>query len=133
MNTLNDEQEGSHYSDQGFLGRSIVFGLLISGLTFWFADAAGWQAGVVATASLLGFVGISIQQATLIENAILLLICSVLVAALATTNQFGFHWSILVAVSLGAVHGMGGRESRERHQYRTVYGEDAYKQKYGNE
>ena len=131
-NTPGDDLPPTIYSEREFFVRSIIFGLISFTLTLWLTDATGWQAWAVATGSLIACTGISTVQASFIENGILLLIHVVILIGLWTTDYFGFHWSVLLAGTIGALNGMGARESRNRQQYRTVYGEEAYKEKYSD-
>ncbi len=120
------------YSEQGFLGRSIVFGLLSVGLTLWLTDAIGWQAWLIATAAGFALLAISMVQATILENGTLIIIITGLMWFASTTLYFGFHWSVIIAAILGALNGMGGHESAMRERFRSQYGEEEYKKRYGD-
>ena len=120
----------TRYSDADFFGRSAVFGIILSSWTYWLTDAAGWQAYTIMGIGLLVFIAISMQQATVIENGVMLIFIAMIVWGLSTTDYFGFHWSILILGLLGAFNGAGGRESHHQHRYRMAYGDEEFEKKY---
>lgn len=120
------------YSEQGFFGRSIVIGIITAGITLWLTDATGWQAWAVAATAGFILLGISMIQATVIENGIILIMITGLVWFASTTAHFGFHLSIIIAAILGALNGMAGRDAAARERFRSQYGEEEYKKRYGD-
>lgn len=129
---VDDEIPLTRYSDAGFFGRSVLFGIILSALTWLLTDASGWQAWTVTGFCLFVFVTVSIQQATVIENAVFFFFVAVIVSSVSTAEQFGFHWSVLIVAALAAINAMGGRESCQRHRYRVAYGDEAYRKRYRN-
>jgi hypothetical protein len=128
--TETQAEEEVNYSEQGFLGRSIVFGIIATGLTLWLTDAPGWQAWLVASLAGFALIGISMVQATLIENGTIIIIMTGLMWFASTTPYFEFHWSVIITAIMGAINGMGGRESAMRTRFRNQYGEEEYKKRY---
>lgn len=135
MNDLveNQNTEEFIYSEHGFLGRSIVFSFIIFCLTLWLTDAGDEKAWLVAGTAGFILLGISMIQATVIENAIILVMIIGLVWFASTTTQFGFHWSILIAAILGALNGITGRDSAARERFRSQYGAEEYEKRYKNQ
>ncbi len=135
MNDPVENQSSEDYicSDHGFLGRTIVFSLITSCLTLWLTDASDEKAWLVAGTTGFILLGISMIQATVIENGIILVIVISLVWFASTTTQFGFHWSILIAAMLGALNGITGRDSAARERFRKQYGAEEYEKRYKNQ
>ncbi len=133
MSPADEKRPLTYYSESGFAGRSIFFGVILSALTFWLTDASNWQAWVVTLICLVCFTAMSLQQATLIEYGVMLIIIAIIIGLASTTEYFNFHWSILLVSTIAGLNGMGGKESRDRHQFRTVYGDEAYLEKYGTD
>jgi hypothetical protein len=127
-----EQQPLTRYSDLGYFGRSFGFALTLLPPIYFLSDASGWQAWAITGTGFLVFIAISMQQATIIENGVMLTFVLILVASVSTTEIFGFHWSILLIGVLAALNGMGGRESQHRHRYRMAYGDEEYLEKYGN-
>ena len=130
---MSDERDDSPltaYTEQSFNIRSNVFAVVVFALIFWLCDANGWQVWVLAVSGAVIFSGVSMTQTTLIEGSWIVVIVTVLVAVLARTDFFDFHWSVILATAAGVMHGAGGRESRMRHQYRMAYGDEAYLERY---
>ena len=118
------------YSWRGFLGQSILLTVLSAGLILSLSSAVGWKGWVVAAIAAIMVLGLSIIQATLIENAVILLMYAFILWLLSTTPWFDFHWSVLVAGVFGALNGMIGREGREQEEFRQAYGEEEYRKRY---
>ena len=126
----NQDTEEFIYSEHGFLGRSVVFSLITSCLTLWLTDASDEKAWLLAGTAGFILLGISMIQATVIENSIILVIVISLVWFESTTTQIGFHWSILIAAMLGALNGITGRDSAAREGFRRQYGAEEYGKRY---
>jgi hypothetical protein len=129
----NQDTEEFIYSEHGFLGRSIVFSLITSCLILWLTDASAEKAWLVAGTAGFILLGISMIQATVIENGIILIMVISLVWFASITTQFGFHWSILIAAMLGAINGITGRDSAARERFRRQYGAEEYEKRYKNQ
>ncbi len=131
MSEENNIKELTYYSESIFIKRSIFLGVILSLFVFWLNDAIGWQSWVITATACIFCIAISIQQATVIENIVMLFLLLLLLVAISFTDFFSFHWSVLVSGIFGALNGMVSREARNQHQYRTAYGDKAYLEKYG--
>lgn len=119
------------YSEAAFRTRSIAIAAVAAALTLWLASATGWKAWTVAAfAGTLALLA-SMMQATLIENAVVLAIVAALLWVASATAHFDFHWSVLLAAAIGALHGVAGREGAAREAFRREYGEEEYRKRYG--
>lgn len=133
MKDDNAERKLTNYTDSGFAGRSAIAGLIFSALIYWLSDASDWQLLTITAVSFIFFMGISIQQATLIENLVMTIIITGIVWGVSTTEHFDFHWSVVLISFLAGLNGMGGNESRKKHQYRIAYGDEEFIKKYGDD
>jgi hypothetical protein len=99
-----------------FLARSLIVAGIVAAVTWVFSDAAGWKLpAVLVAAGVVAFM-ISIQMATVIENAVMVAIVSV-IALLAKSAGFGeVLWPSVFGAIVGAVDGMMQRSKLKNRQ-----------------
>ena len=100
------------YRESGFRGRSIVIGIIVCAVVWWFSSAAEVKLYLVVAASGLIDFSFPIMQATFIEYGVMLIIWVVIALGLRFGGHSEFLWPCMSAGIVGALNGMGGRESR---------------------
>ena len=77
------------YSENGFMGQSIILTIICVMLVYWLTTADGWQAAIIAVFTGVIVFGPSCKQGTVIENIILLILFTLQVL---TPNPFFYRY-----------------------------------------
>ena len=115
-----NDKEPTPYTETGFVGRSIIFAILVAGIAGWIVAEASWIKIIfIVLFSGVWTVGLSIHQATNIEYGIIFLMGLIIPVGCYVYGHPEFFWPYLLSSFIGSVNGILGRFTREnwkRHQ-----------------
>jgi len=123
---MSTDEKQIYYSATGFLGRSIVFGVLVGFFTGWNVSDASLVKIIVVVLFAGGWtLGLSILQVTNIEYGVIFVLGVLISVALYKYGHPEFLRPYLIAAFIGSVNGILGRSTRRKWEINQLYGKEA--------
>ncbi len=111
---MDTEKKPIPYKATGYLGRSIIFAVLVGGIAGWIVSDASWaKITVIVLFAGVWTLGLSILQATNIEYGILFIMGLLISGVFYWYGHPEFVWPYLLSAFIGSVNGILGRFALE--------------------